>query len=118
MAAFLKRADSSSRRARLPGSLLLRAVVAWFLVGNPHTLFTRTRYDQHNLLSSFEEIDPCSEPMRGRGVPTFKSRDELGNILEEEGKTIGVELGVQRGFLSKGFLTRWPSCKEYHMVDL
>jgi hypothetical protein len=56
--------------------------------------------------------------MTSRGVPTFKSRDELGNILEEEKKTIGVELGVQHGFLSKAFLTRWPSCTEYMLVDL
>ncbi len=51
-------------------------------------------------------------------VPTFKLRWDLGHILEKEGMTSGVELGVQRGIFSAEILDRWPSCKRYVLVDL
>ena len=53
-----------------------------------------------------------------RGVPTFKTRDQLGDILNAEGHTIGVELGVQRGHYSNTILSKWSSVSEYHLVDV
>lgn len=32
--------------------------------------------------------------------------------------TIGVELGVQTGAFASHMLQVWPSCREYHLVDL
>ena len=44
--------------------------------------------------------DDCPSVMKGMGVPTFKTRGELGRIMQnQDGATIGVELGVQRGGL-------------------
>ena len=59
----------------------------------------------------------CSEPIK-KGVPTFTHRNHLGDILQQEQMTRGVELGVQEGIYAKQLLTRWPSCKEYHLVDI
>ena len=53
-----------------------------------------------------------------RGVPTFMTRDKLGEILNAEGHTIGVELGVQKGLYSKTLLSKWHSVQEYHLVDV
>lgn len=55
---------------------------------------------------------------RWLGVPTFKYRYELGNILQSEGARTGVELGVQRGGFAAQLLQRWPSCRKYVLVDL
>jgi len=38
--------------------------------------------------------------------------------LQEEHITVGAELGDQKGLFSVEMLKRWPSCKEYHLVDL
>jgi len=56
--------------------------------------------------------------MHGGGVPTFMKREELGTIIQAEGLTRGIELGVQRGYFSKSILSNWPSCTEFHLVDL
>ena len=54
-------------------------------------------------------------PKAIRPVPT---RENIPAILEEEGKTVGAELGVQRGYFAKHMLTLWPSCKKYVLVDV
>ena len=56
--------------------------------------------------------------MNGAGVPTFKHRDDLGDIVQQEGFTMGLELGMQHGYFSNAMLSRWPKCVEYHLVDL
>ena len=60
----------------------------------------------------------CPFTMNGPGVPTFKHRDDLGDIVQQEGFTKGLELGVQHGYYSNAMLSRWPKCVEYHLVDL
>ncbi len=57
-------------------------------------------------------------PLASRGVPPFKNRRDLGEVCEVEGFRRGLELGVQRGIFAKETLSRWPSCEEYHLVDL
>jgi hypothetical protein len=59
----------------------------------------------------------CSQPIHA-GVPTFKSRDDLGRILEEEGMKTGAELGVQRGVFAEQTLQQWPMCTDYLLVDV
>ena len=56
--------------------------------------------------------------MKGVGVPTFKTRGELGAIVQSEGFTRGIELGVQRGYFTRAMLSNWLDCSEYHLVDL
>ena len=53
-----------------------------------------------------------------KAVPTFRRRDDLGNILESEGMQVGAELGVQAGHFAKAILSRWTSCRKYVLVDL
>ena len=62
----------------------------------------------------------CPTLMDGHGVPTFKTRDDLGDIVQREGFERGIELGVQQGFYfyARTMLQKWTSCKEYHLVDL
>ncbi|KAL7501934.1 hypothetical protein ACHAXN_000082 [Cyclotella atomus] len=56
--------------------------------------------------------------MGGPPVPTFKLREDLGKILQnEENFTKGIELGVQKGMYSQAILSEWSNCKEYHLVD-
>ena len=60
----------------------------------------------------------CPSVLTGPGVPTFKTRNDLGKIIKGENFTRGVELGVQRGIYSKTILSQWTSCAEYHLVDI
>jgi hypothetical protein len=60
----------------------------------------------------------CPSLMNGPGVPTFKSRDDLGEVMQKEGFSVGIELGVQHGHYSRVILSKWPSCTKYHLVDL
>lgn len=59
----------------------------------------------------------------GENVPQkpirpIRNREEIGNVLEEEGFKIGVELGVQRGVFTSQTLSRWKSCESYLLVDI
>ena len=51
-------------------------------------------------------------------LPTLKTRDDLGSLLESLGFHTGVELGVQRGIFAKSMLDQWKSATEYVLVDL
>lgn len=51
-------------------------------------------------------------------IPTFKTRNDLGDILNDLSLTSGVELGVQRGRFADATLRKWKSCKRYVLVDL
>mmetsp|Transcript_34771 Transcript_34771/g.83150 ORF Transcript_34771/g.83150 Transcript_34771/m.83150 type:complete len:279 (-) Transcript_34771:82-918(-) len=62
-------------------------------------------------------FDPCTTGIT-RGVPTFKSRHDLGKVLEAEGLHIGAELGVQKAHYSNSLLSDWASNREYHLVDI
>ena len=100
----------------LPQLLVLACIASWFF----GYAFGRYYYPTSNAHPKRIKSDPClgEQSMRNQGVPTFKYRHELGSIVENENMTIGVELGVQRGLFSKAILQLWPSCREYHMVDL
>ena len=41
------------------------------------------------------DVTGCPSLMAGVGVPTFKTRADLGNVMQSEGFTVGVELGGQ-----------------------
>ncbi|KAL7537419.1 hypothetical protein ACHAXR_007809 [Thalassiosira sp. AJA248-18] len=56
--------------------------------------------------------------MSGAGVPTFKHRNDLGDIIQREGLKRGIEVGVQMAHYSAEILSRWHNCTEYHLVDL
>jgi len=60
----------------------------------------------------------CEEHKKFRGIPPFKKREDLGTILEQEGKKVGVELGVQKGKFAEKILRQWKSCEQYMLVDL
>ena len=69
-------------------------------------------------VSNYDSINPCSDTMIPKPVPTFKHRSSLGKILEQEKMTVGVELGVKQGLFSKNILNSWPSCTYYLLVDI
>lgn len=73
-----------------------------------------------NALQEEEEdaTNPSCRPMNGPGVPTFKKRNDLGYIMQNEGFARGIELGVQKAEFSKVILSQWQNCTEYHLVDL
>ena len=51
-------------------------------------------------------------------IPPVRTRDDLGKLLESEGFTVGIELGVQSGYYSKTILSHWKSCERYYLVDI
>lgn len=55
---------------------------------------------------------------RTKPIPTFKTRFDLGGILEDEGFETGVELGVQKGLFAERLLSKWTNAKLYVLVDL
>ncbi len=60
-----------------------------------------------------DDDDYCPEP-----VPVLERRNDMGGLLEAEGFTRGVELGVEAGNYAATVLDKWPSCVEYVMVDV
>ncbi|KAL7525472.1 hypothetical protein ACHAWF_001377 [Thalassiosira exigua] len=81
------------------------------------TLYTLYRAG-HSLGELLGRSNNCPSVMDGPGVPTFKLREDLGIIVQNEGFTKGLELGVQTGYYSEAMLSRWKNCAEYHLVDL
>jgi len=51
-------------------------------------------------------------------IPVLSHREELGDLLESEGFTIGLEIGVQSGSFSKIILSSWKQCEKYYLVDI
>ena len=47
----------------------------------------------------------CPFTMNGAGVITFKHRNDLGDIVQQEGFTMCLELGVQHGYFSNAMLS-------------
>ena len=64
------------------------------------------------------DVTGCLSLMAGVGVPTFKTGADLGNVMQSEGFTVGIELGLQNGYYTAGMLTYWPNSTEYNLVDL
>ena len=64
------------------------------------------------------DVTGCPSLMAGVGVPTFKTGADLGNVMQSEGFTVGIELGLQNGYYTAGMLTYWPNSTEYNLVDL
>ena len=97
---------SSAPRARLTAwrarIVLLPCIVRAAAVAHDHA-HNKARHRHHGEEALF---------------PPFRSRAELGGILEELNLTTGAELGVERGIFSSQMLTNWPSVKEYTMCDL
>jgi hypothetical protein len=75
----------------------------------------------HNTLFSWPA--PCvvltaaKENVCGAFFPPPMGRGNIGKILEDEGFTTGIELGVQRGLFARETLESWPSIKTYYLVD-
>ena len=61
------------------------------------------------------KIAKCSD--RVRPLPVIDHREELGNILEAEGMTVGLEVGVKQGEMSAAVLERWTKCENYYLMD-
>lgn len=76
-----------------------------------------SRYTTNTSDTPRYEDGPCSGPFP-HPMPPFKLRNDLGNIVEDLNLTTGVELGVKGGIFAAEMLKRWPSCKEYHLVDI
>lgn len=78
------------------------------------TLQHRIR-ELESLLESERGKSQCDTPLP---IPILDSRDDLGYLLEAESKSIGVEVGVQRGIFSSIVLKAWQGARKYYLVDL
>ena len=58
----------------------------------------------------------CPGPQKP--IRTTKTRSEFGQVMEEEGFRVGVELGVKAGDFALVTLRAWKSSEEYWLVDL
>lgn len=54
---------------------------------------------------------------QSKALLPLKHRELFGQLLEQEGFTVGAELGVQRGWFANLTLSTWPSCRKYYLVD-
>ena len=79
--------------------------------GNTGDNYIANRYWQkyQRLYSNVFFIHPLS---------AFKTRSDLGVILDKMDLKIGVELGVQKGIFASQTLEKWKSVKSYHLIDL
>ena len=65
----------------------------------------------------------CSEVHSDHGfswaapLPTFRQKGDLPRILEAEGHSIGVEVGVLDGRFAEWMLRTWKSSTAYYLVD-
>ena len=51
-------------------------------------------------------------------LPILQSRDEFGELLTKQKFSSGAEVGVQQGFFSEKLLSTWPTCREFHLIDI
>lgn len=42
----------------------------------------------------------------------------IGRVLEDDGMTVGMELGVQSGLYAERTLKSWTNCKHMTVVDV
>jgi len=66
------------------------------------------------------KIQPIIDERQDPGaalLPIIDSRGQLAIILQNEGKTVGVEIGVQSGGFSETILKTWAKCEKYIMID-
>lgn len=74
----------------------------------------------HNILGSststkLKNISNCYPSM---GLKPLKTRNDIAAMLEERKFKTGIEVGVQKGQFARWTLDRWPSCEQYHLVDI
>lgn len=51
-------------------------------------------------------------------LPNLENRDKFGELLTKEKLSSGAEVGVQQGFFSEVLLDNWPTCREFHLIDV
>ena len=102
------------RGKTMTGIMLLIIFASWFWCATLwfHTFSPKAGSYQGSHSTS------CPFTMNGAGIPTIKRRDDLSDLVQQEGFTTGLELGVQHGYFSNAMLSHWPKCVEYHLVDL
>jgi len=66
-------------------------------------------------IPSGDNLSEC--PDRAQSLPIIDYREDLANILEAEGKTVGLEIGVQQSEFSSAVLERWTNCERYILLD-
>ena len=52
-----------------------------------------------------------------QSLPVIDSREDLADILEAEGKTTGMAVGVRHGKFAEAVLSRWSNCTKYILMD-
>ena len=51
-------------------------------------------------------------------IPPLQWRTDLAALLNAEGMTSGVEVGVKKGLFARAILRAWTICKNYTLIDL
>lgn len=106
-----RRAGTGNKAQRKSSTVVLSVLCVLFVL----CLMTQIWLFGHISLKDYNKPKAnCPSTMDGPGVPTFKHRDDLGDIAKLEGFTKGLELGVQRAYYSNAMLTRNPTWSEYH----
>ncbi len=82
--------------------------------------FSRADMKLRPIMSHLRRFNPgCLLLCRGSSapIPPLKQRNDIGKLLEDEGATNGIEVGVQAGIFAEAILSQWKSCQKYHLVD-
>lgn len=68
-----------------------------------------------NLLSPHPHLHHCPAV---RYISGIHNRADIGELLKNENKTVGVELGVQRGEFFNEMMSKWQIAQTYVFVDI
>lgn len=120
---------SSSSVLFIAAAIMAAVVMVTYIVLFPSSFINqkssnRPIYDPNVPLPSKEEValerlTPPTPPKHAPLpiVPIPKTRADIPTILEKEGFTVGMEIGVQGGAFSRIILERWPSARQFFLVD-
>lgn len=51
-------------------------------------------------------------------IPPIRKREDLGDLLRQFRRGVGVELGVQAGHFANALCRRWKKVEEFVLVDI
>lgn len=92
------------------------SIITSFIIG----LFSSVSFQMVLSMDNGKILKYCTKSYcrTKKPVPTFRYREQIGSILEDENFKVGAEVGVQRGIFSSALLKRWKSARHFTLVDV
>ena len=78
---------------------------------------SKSKYQYHTTNRDYQDDLEENGCKKSNNPIVFNTRNDFGELLENEGAKIGVELGVQEGIFAEHTLKHWHSAEKYVLVD-